>query len=656
MDCSIEAGAQVHNDGNHGPSISPLQAACLTKQYESAKYLIGKGAALDPRDTLEDSISLSPLFIAVSNNDIRTVDLLIQHGADVNLICPASFLPPENAPPLIPIWAAIQHGHLELARILLQSGAQIELKAVTSWTTLACFYILDALGVIDTCDYDTRIEVLITVLDLFAQIESNQKCVCDSGYGCECVSHITEDFGLPSKCRFTNSTGCGSGNPGECSMGRWICRSEACEFEECTCDRRMQTFRYEYRGFTADHILDRIIPSGDAVAATICTLAEHFPSSLPYLNRLIQESVWYHAANQSHNLVLALMIVADTKVSFEYTDLFRQLLLDLLSKDVDVSGHECRACPTPYFLALERGDAELCELLVRKGADTTISPGARYTTARIKYAAWRGSRRMLEVMLEHGADVNSSDICSPPHSIQCPLTSLDVPDVSIFDRYLVGIQEYLQSVHRFQERFKGCTAFELAVWTGHVDCASTLIANGATIGNHLSLNQKIRRTSLQRACERGDVEMIHLLLNHGADVNAPAAANYGVTALQAAAINGHFYVARILIAAGADVGAAASPVRGRTAISGAAERGRLDMVAYLLDNYQGTESVTTLCRRASKYARKQGYVALVEFLETRRQERQTELQSLSDDDSEGECYTEDDEDTENADESEDSNE
>jgi hypothetical protein len=50
-------------------------------------------------------------------------------------------------------------------------------------------------------------------------------------------------------------------------------------------------------------------------------------------------------------------------------------------------------------------------------------------------------------------------------------------------------------------------------------------------------------------------------------------------------------------------------IGGRTAINGVAERGRLDMVAYLLDEYNGSESVTALCKGASKYARSEEYMA-----------------------------------------------
>lgn len=64
---------------------------------------------------------------------------------------------------------------------------------------------------------------------------------------------------------------------------------------------------------------------------------------------------------------------------------------------------------------------------------------------------------------------------------------------------------------------------------------------------------ELRRTPLQHAVELGNMEIFNLLLEHGADVNAPAADDGGVTALQIAAIQGYIGIARRLLDLGADV-------------------------------------------------------------------------------------------------------
>ncbi|KAL2850240.1 ankyrin repeat-containing domain protein [Aspergillus pseudoustus] len=91
------------------------------------------------------------------------------------------------------------------------------------------------------------------------------------------------------------------------------------------------------------------------------------------------------------------------------------------------------------------------------------------------------------------------------------------------------------------------------------------------------------RTALQHAVENGDMELITLLLNHGADVNGAPAEIAGATALQLAAIKGYLGIARKLINLHANVNAPAAEDEGRTALEGAAEYGRIDMLQLLLD-------------------------------------------------------------------------
>ncbi|KAF4844999.1 Ankyrin repeat domain-containing protein 50 [Colletotrichum siamense] len=93
----------------------------------------------------------------------------------------------------------------------------------------------------------------------------------------------------------------------------------------------------------------------------------------------------------------------------------------------------------------------------------------------------------------------------------------------------------------------------------------------------------IGRSPLQQAVEDGNLEMIDLLLEFHADVNARAARFSGATALQLAAIKGRLGIARRLIDLGANVNASGAERNGRTALEGAAEHGRLDMVQLLLD-------------------------------------------------------------------------
>jgi ankyrin repeat protein len=57
------------------------------------------------------------------------------------------------------------------------------------------------------------------------------------------------------------------------------------------------------------------------------------------------------------------------------------------------------------------------------------------------------------------------------------------------------------------------------------------------------------RTPLYVASDKGHLEVVRVLLDHGADVNTPAA--YAGSALFAACCNGHVEVVRILLEHGA---------------------------------------------------------------------------------------------------------
>ncbi|RAO69340.1 uncharacterized protein BHQ10_005352 [Talaromyces amestolkiae] len=100
--------------------------------------------------------------------------------------------------------------------------------------------------------------------------------------------------------------------------------------------------------------------------------------------------------------------------------------------------------------------------------------------------------------------------------------------------------------------------------------------------NYLGMGAR-RRTPLQHAVENGNMDLINLLLQHGASVDSPPAQDGGATALQIAAIQGYIGIARRLIDLGANVNEPPAIFNGRTALQGAAEHGRIDMLQMLLN-------------------------------------------------------------------------
>ncbi|KAK7976867.1 hypothetical protein PG989_015330 [Apiospora arundinis] len=126
----------------------------------------------------------------------------------------------------------------------------------------------------------------------------------------------------------------------------------------------------------------------------------------------------------------------------------------------------------------------------------------------------------------------------------------------------------------------------------------------------------IGRTALQLAVENGNWECVELLVNHGADVNAPPARISGATALQLAAMKGYTGLVGWLISRGAKVHAQGASFRGMTAMEGAAAFGRLDVVKLLFEygDFRSGEG-RCQCIRAVGFVRKTAHHALGSYME-----------------------------------------
>ncbi|KAI8172183.1 Protein fem-1-like protein [Colletotrichum sp. SAR 10_65] len=122
------------------------------------------------------------------------------------------------------------------------------------------------------------------------------------------------------------------------------------------------------------------------------------------------------------------------------------------------------------------------------------------------------------------------------------------------------------------------------------------------------------------AVECGYLDLIKLLLDAGADINAPAARSRGATALQLAAIKGYLGVSKMLVDLGADLNAPRATNDGRTALEGAAEHGRIDTIQYLLS--QGVETTgkgRLSYLRAIRYAEMEMHLVASTLLKTWRE-------------------------------------
>jgi ankyrin repeat protein len=174
---------------------------------------------------------------------------------------------------------------------------------------------------------------------------------------------------------------------------------------------------------------------------------------------------------------------------------------------------------------------------------------------------------------------------------------------------------------------KRATTLLAAIDTGNLLMVKLLVDNGANINGSFDLG--LVRTPLQRAAEIGNFEIVQYLLENGAHANS-APCYSGGTPLQLTAIEGHVGIAELLLEYGADVNYPPAKGHGRTAFEGAAERARVDMMSLLVSRGLDFDLVVekaeenhedyTQYQRAMRFAKEIGHPASARFVQRLREE------------------------------------
>jgi ankyrin repeat protein len=203
---------------------------------------------------------------------------------------------------------------------------------------------------------------------------------------------------------------------------------------------------------------------------------------------------------------------------------------DLLHRNTDANVAQPDGA-TALHWAAHWGDLAMAAQLIAAGAHPNVTND--YGVAPINLAAENGDAKMLDLLLKAGARVGSR------------LPSGETPLMS-------------------------------AARAGKVDAVDLLIGRGADL--NVQQTSKGQNALMWAVAER-HLNVVRILLEHGADVNAKSSS--GFTALMFAGREGDSGIAELLLAKGADVNAAASD--GSTPLLVAAVRAHVDFALLLLD-------------------------------------------------------------------------
>jgi ankyrin repeat protein len=271
---------------------------------------------------------------------------------------------------------------------------------------------------------------------------------------------------------------------------------------------------------------------------------------------------------------------------------------------------------TVLHLAAERGFEGVVLWLLGRKADPNVADNFGWTALHL--AAEGGHEGVVRLLLDRGADPNATDHFERT-ALQWTVegvarllvervdqTNINKPDklrrTALWQAAWRGrkdIVELLLKNGAYTKSRSGVSALHAAAKNRHGTVALLLVERGAAIDtdevaqflfsirvNVAIKNRVYEQTVLHWAAERGDKEVVQLLLEKGAD--AAAKDDNGRTVLHLAAEGGNKEVVQLLLEKGAD--AAAKDDNGRTVLHLAANGGNKEVVQLLLK--KGADAAT----------------------------------------------------------------
>jgi uncharacterized membrane protein len=169
---------------------------------------------------------------------------------------------------------------------------------------------------------------------------------------------------------------------------------------------------------------------------------------------------------------------------------------ELLEEGADVGARDTSYSNTPLHWAAYAASVSVAELLIKHGAD--VNSRNRYGWTPLHYAACGGYRDVVELLIKSGADVNAREVANS--------TPLHVA-ISCGPNYEVVKLLLENGAHVNARDNGGQTPLHWAAQIGHVGVVKLLLQNGADP----SIRNNEGKTPLDIARERGHVEVVRII-------------------------------------------------------------------------------------------------------------------------------------------------
>jgi ankyrin repeat protein len=274
----------------------------------------------------------------------------------------------------------------------------------------------------------------------------------------------------------------------------------------------------------------------------------------------------------------------------------------LISYGADVNAQDGNG-KTPIFYATQNADFKITKLLLTNKADVKDNPEL------LNIAVKKECREIVQLLLEHGVDVNTGDEYG---RTALHFTALGEdrfllykdPDINIKGEIAKLLLSWGANVNA--QTKNGRTMLHAATQKGYLKVVEALLEYNADVNAKFKTNI----TPLHIASQKGHVEVVKFLLKFGACIGSKD--EHGNTPLHIAVHKGHLEVLEVLLKFGAFIDS--KDKYGNTPLHIAARKAYLDVVEVLLKFDADIDSQDEYGRTALHFASKEGCEQIVRAL------------------------------------------